>query len=120
MMAFDWVDYLRVAKDLAEKNDEASLRAAISRAYYAAFWTARILVEEDIGEIREARGVHEVVWNRFNYDKCSHGSSILDVGNLLKAQRIVADYRADKFIGRQAVQLAIRRAEALIADIKAL
>lgn len=39
---FTWKDYLDLADDLAKNNtDEAKLRAAISRAYYAAFCNAR-------------------------------------------------------------------------------
>jgi uncharacterized protein (UPF0332 family) len=41
-MSFDWADYLRLAESLvsnpnAPGPEEAALRAAISRAYYAAF-----------------------------------------------------------------------------------
>ncbi len=41
-MSFDWSEYLNVAKELAgvetsAASEEAKLRAAVSRAYYAAF-----------------------------------------------------------------------------------
>ncbi len=36
MPAFRWTDYLQLAKTLAASDDEAALRSAISRAYYAA------------------------------------------------------------------------------------
>lgn len=40
-MSFNWSDYLVLAKELAGESDEARLRSAISRAYYAVFCKAR-------------------------------------------------------------------------------
>lgn len=45
-MNFDWSEYLNLAKELAKQSsssatEEAKLRSAISRAYYAAFCKAR-------------------------------------------------------------------------------
>lgn len=45
-MSFDWSEYLHLARSLVGQSaslpsQEAALRAAISRAYYAAFCTAR-------------------------------------------------------------------------------
>jgi uncharacterized protein (UPF0332 family) len=45
-MSFDWAEYLDLAKELAQPSpasvlQEASLRSAISRAYYGAFCRAR-------------------------------------------------------------------------------
>lgn len=41
MNTFNWRDYFILAKVLARKQNEASLRSAVSRAYYAVFCTAR-------------------------------------------------------------------------------
>lgn len=45
-MTFDWYQYLVLAEHLYDNRDtfpdrEACLRGVISRAYYAAFWSAR-------------------------------------------------------------------------------
>ena len=45
-MSFDWTEYLNLAETLVREkaiftNEEACLRAAISRAYYSAFCAAR-------------------------------------------------------------------------------
>jgi hypothetical protein len=45
-MSFDWADYLKLAEALTQAPtvpgpEEAALRAAMSRAYYAAFCSAR-------------------------------------------------------------------------------
>jgi uncharacterized protein (UPF0332 family) len=58
-MSFDWADYLRLAESLVSNPnspgpEEAALRAAISRAYYAAFCSARNLAESR-GEMIRAR-----------------------------------------------------------------
>lgn len=40
-MAYDWSEYLALAKELSQKGSDAAARSAISRAYYAAYNTAR-------------------------------------------------------------------------------
>ena len=45
-MSFDWSEYLDLARELA-KFSEAGQRSAISRAYYAAFCTARYRKQAD-------------------------------------------------------------------------
>ena len=45
-MAFDWAEYLKIARFLQEQSgnslsEEAAFRCAVSRAYYAAFCHAR-------------------------------------------------------------------------------
>lgn len=53
-MSFDWSKYLNLAKELANQaiapaNQEAKLRAAISRSYYAAFINARNYLRDKQG-----------------------------------------------------------------------
>ena len=40
-MPFDWTEYARLAEELGTRADEASLRTAISRAYYSVYHQAR-------------------------------------------------------------------------------
>jgi len=40
-VAYDWSEYLALAKELSQKGSDAAARSAISRAYYAAYNTAR-------------------------------------------------------------------------------
>ena len=45
---FDWADYLTLAQELAtRRSDEAALRPAVSRAYYAAFCQARNVLRRE-------------------------------------------------------------------------
>ena len=46
-MAFDWTEYLTLAQELVQREEEACLRSAISRAYYAAFGKARERLEQE-------------------------------------------------------------------------
>ncbi|MBN2208367.1 MAG: HEPN domain-containing protein [Candidatus Coatesbacteria bacterium] len=53
-MSFDWFEYLSLAKYLSGKTEEtyaqeAALRSAASRAYYAAFCCARYVAERRFG-----------------------------------------------------------------------
>ena len=99
MAKFPWKGYLDVATVLAESDDEASLRCAISRAYYAAFHAARdyICETDREGELSRHGGEHETVWKLIG----RHGrgnrveSRIAEAGQSLKGWRNWADYRTD-------------------------
>ena len=68
-MSFDWDDYLRLAERLAEDasktgEEEAHLRSAVSRAYYAAFHKAEAHlrnVENDAKLIQRFRGNNKII-----------------------------------------------------------
>jgi uncharacterized protein (UPF0332 family) len=70
-MSFDWLQYLNVARELAgtattPANQEAKLRAAISRAYYAAFINARNHLRDKEGILIPKTSVaHKYVSDRF-------------------------------------------------------
>lgn len=52
-MAFDWSQFLELAKILkalgGRSNSDAALRSSVSRAYYAAFCSARNYVRDNLG-----------------------------------------------------------------------
>lgn len=105
---FEWAEYLRVARDLArEAGDEASLRSAISRAYYAALGTAhgRLLQH---GWRRPLGPLHHHVWRAYRRADNSACQRIGELGFLLREQRVRADYQIP-FPG----DIAIRAADAL-------
>jgi len=68
-MTFDWSRYLNLARKLAgtaeAPGDEAELRAAISRAYYAAFMKARNLLRDRDGLIIPRKNAHQYVIKQF-------------------------------------------------------
>jgi uncharacterized protein (UPF0332 family) len=67
-MEFGWEDYLTLAKDLSEdENDEAALRSAVSRTYYAVFNIVKDLLDEKEATISEnTDSIHRSVWNACN------------------------------------------------------
>jgi uncharacterized protein (UPF0332 family) len=98
---FDWIQYLRLAQWLCgagpSPDEEARLRCAVSRAYYAAFGRARRYLVELLGEqdIPTTGEVHEFVINYFreadDTDVALLGSDLDDLRDL----RRDADYAPD-------------------------
>jgi uncharacterized protein (UPF0332 family) len=98
-MTFDWYEYLVLAEYLYDNRDtfpdrrEACLRVVISRAYYAAFCSARNCARDfDSLPLKENGQDHGLVRNHYNN---SRDSKIKRVGNLLSRLRNLrneADY----------------------------
>lgn len=90
-MPFDWTEYARLAEDLRTRGDEASLRTAISRAYYSVYHQARdYLLAEGI-QLSRTDSSHKVVWNGY---KVIGGScrAVGVNGDRLNDNRTQADY----------------------------
>lgn len=70
-MTFNWVEYLNLADTIVRErarfsNDEACYRAAISRAYYATFCTARNRARDREGlAVTNTGADHNLVKNHF-------------------------------------------------------
>lgn len=96
-LPFDWQDYYVLAKELSEREEEAALRSAISRAYYAAFCSAQIKVMQRAPDLigEEGQGSHEVVWRWFRRQSNRSLAEIGVWGLRLRDDRVSADYRAD-------------------------
>lgn len=90
-MPFDWKEYLSLAEELAKRNDEAALRAAVSRAYYAAFCTARNHLRQKGNIIPNSEQTHKIVWESFKQKGKDH-AAVYQNGNRLKNKRRQADY----------------------------
>lgn len=98
-VSFDWCDYLKLAKYFIENSldinlDEAMMRTAISRAYYASFCTARehILISENIN-IRENAEAHKQVQLFFKKDSTNKEHMKIGINlERLRLNRNIADY----------------------------
>jgi hypothetical protein len=76
-VSFDWAGYLAVARELAGQtpatppSQEAKLRAANSRAYYAAYWSALTHLRDHDGDTSLATSdvpsVHAYVRDQYRY-----------------------------------------------------
>ncbi|MBK9613274.1 hypothetical protein [Candidatus Amarobacter glycogenicus] len=106
-MSFDWADYLKLAEALTRDPsspgpEEASLRTAISRAYYAAYRSASNLAASHGGEIvlSGLASDHGLVIDHFRY---AADPARQKIGGLsrLRSNRNKADYD-DVLSGRPA------------------
>ncbi|MCI0614558.1 HEPN domain-containing protein [bacterium] len=107
-MPFEWAEYLRLAEELAERqNDEAALRSAVSRAYYAAYCKACAYLNEKNIAVPHGEGSHDRVWNSFiNLPGRTH-TSIQGNGDRLKRRRVIADYKEQEAISTQDAKSAV-------------
>ncbi len=97
-MSFDWSEYLHLAQELAGQpatvaGEEARLRAAVSRAYYAAFCQARNYLRDKEGHsLPQGSEVHKFVYEKFQK---SSDSVRVQIGlnlNRLRIERNKVDY----------------------------
>ncbi len=126
-MSFNWSEYLILAQELNSRSatspiQEAHLRSAISRAYYAAYCKVRNhLVYKDHKPIpRGVKNVHLYVAEEF---KISKDTTRQTVGNLLHHLRSIrnkADYQdiLGRLPGR--TQAALVEAEEIIRLLSTL
>jgi uncharacterized protein (UPF0332 family) len=125
-MSFDWLEYLSLAHELVSlstgaPSQEARLRSAISRAYYAAFKMAfAYLRARDISIVFGKTDIHTYVLEKFKY---SPDRAHREVGvNLdrLRRERNKADY--DDSIDRlpDVTAKALIQAEKIVSDLTKL
>ena len=120
-MVFDWAKYLVLAEELAMRiTDEASLRSAISRAYYAAFCPARNRLLQEGEEIPKTGDAHTIVWTKYRESTQKHRRYIGITGDRLRRSRNKADYD-DEFPSISAVvQDAVVKARHLLDSLGSL
>lgn len=92
-MPFDWKYYLSLAQLLHRdhSNNQAALRTAISRAYYAAYHPAKDWAVNQRG--LDPKANHHEVWSLYLRD--SNDRTIFEIGShgdRLKRSRVHADY----------------------------
>jgi len=117
---FQWRDFLELATRLAHRGaDEAELRTAISRAYYAAYHGAAAYVRAQ--HILTSGHSHTRVWQALANDPDPARADIGVRGVFLKRSREYADYR-HPFPGALAeeAEAAILEARAIVAAIDRL
>ena len=119
---FDWHEFLDLARQLeASSLNEAVLRTAISRAYYAAYHRASRHVRVAQLAPTTKRLTHELVWSLFAESSDERYRDVGDRGVELKLERIRADYNA-RYPGdlAKSARKAIDVSEAIIRLIDAL
>lgn len=120
---FDWAEYLKLAEELANRHgDEAAQRAAISRAYYAAYCSARNKLEDWqlLKRNQRSKTSHQDVWGIFEDDSRPGWEQVGQEGHNMKEDRRKADYEdqirdLDRFTKK-----AMRRAKRLNSSLQRL
>lgn len=125
-MSFEWSQYLNLAKELAGQattpaNEEARLRDAISRAYYAAFILARNHLRDKEGHSIPTTGeAHQYVAAQFKLNPEPAHQVVASNLNKLRMYRNQADY-VDRFPGLSGItSVALRLAEEVISNLSGL
>ncbi len=91
----DWFLYHDLAQQWVGHGGEANERAAVSRAYYAMFCTARNELRDNVGEYNppECGSEHKYVWDSYKENRHPRASREIGViGNRLRRYRNQADY----------------------------
>ena len=96
---FDWLRYIYLAKVLIERNDEESLRSAISRLYYGFFGVVRrylINVKNKYYLRVHTHDVHSNVYDELRFSNDPTEKQIANILNKLRLVRNNADYDAEE------------------------
>lgn len=96
-MSFDWKDYVSLAEELLNREEESSLRSSISRAYYGAFCIAR---NRKSYKDYAGRDVHQRVINEYKNSNDENEQVIGQALDELRKSRNNADYNEDRPINK--------------------
>ena len=124
-MSFDWQDYLKLANELAPRpinaaTNEAKLRCAISRAYYATYCKARNHLRDEEGQVIPAHDAHRYVIDTLLNSTERKRKDLGKDLNRLRIDRIKADYY-DEFRGVAAqTEVVLLLAEKVISRLDSL
>jgi uncharacterized protein (UPF0332 family) len=122
-MPFDWTAYLDLARELAGQSsgpllEEARLRSAISRAYYAAFKTAfNYLCSNNPAARFQREGAHQYVCERFSHNPDVGWQNVGSLLDRLRRLRNRADYDDQVDDLRSDTQRALQDATDIIAAL---
>ena len=124
-MSFDWSEYLIAAKFYAQfsdqpPTDEAALRIAIGRAYYAAFNIARNFVEQVDGVVLPDVDVHNTISNYFGRSSDRNRVRIGQMLRTMRKNRNQADYDNTISNLQRKAEETIRQAEQIIRILERL
>jgi uncharacterized protein (UPF0332 family) len=86
---FSWLEFLRLADDLARNPDEASHRTSISRAYYSVYHVASARA---VGNGYVDQKSHVEIWKLYKKNANRDCKKLADIGFRMKKERVDADY----------------------------
>jgi len=120
MPPFDWSQYLVLAKDLSTRSDEAALRSAISRAYYAAYHRAKTFCASKAILITTSGGNsdHHDLWETCGKRAGITFAKVHTIGTRLKRKRKNADYDREIVGLASVVSDCIKDSDAIFFHLK--
>ncbi len=118
-MAFNWTQYLILARGLGSHSEESALRSAISRAYYAAFKTAEHFCEKNGFPPGDTGRPHQDVWDAFLKKGGRTFTSVYDNGQRLIRKRVISDYRTHEVVSQSMTQDSLRESYAILSYLGA-
>jgi|SRR5690242_6851275 len=89
---FNWSEYFRLASELATQQDEASLRSALSRAYYYVYHLALQRAEANNFRAIQGEASHKQLWRVFSGSPEPECQRLATIAERLKEKRERADY----------------------------
>jgi uncharacterized protein (UPF0332 family) len=127
-VSFNWTDYLTLAENLVRDPSspgpkEASLRAAISRAYYGAFCSARSFAETKDNPPLSRKGKasdHRLIIDHFAKFPDPDRKKISVNLDRLRSDRNKADYDDHLHQSNSLATISIQRAQEIIKSLQSL
>lgn len=123
---FDWATFLDLAETLSNEPDESCQRAAVSRAYYAVYCSARNKLRDENKYTPTGRGKdHENVWICFQNGPDKEHKRIYQTGCILKRWRAQVDYNDKvpnlaKYVRRAPIEARKLLSDLQAADLRSL
>lgn len=120
---FDWAEYLHLADNLLGQTNEAALRSAISRAYYATYNKA---LEKLLDEGQMSRSdptepqKHKAIWDLYRMSSERSRQQIGLDGDRLRKSRTSADYNAERQVFASDARMRVNQAKSLYQSIQRL
>ena len=93
MAEFDWREYFELATRLSANKDEASLRSAVSRAYYYVYHLALSRAESNDYKPPRESGSHIDMWRVYSGNPVPACLKLGMIGQRMLKRRLDADYR---------------------------
>lgn len=110
MTVFDYRTFLDIADELGQRNDQAALRTALGRAYYAILGVAyRALPQAEQARIGPGQ-IHDLTWVLYSAATAQTSRRVGGIGYRLRTVRRRADYRPDLSFSSRDMTLALREA----------
>lgn len=92
--SFDWQEYMQLARELAGRPEEGSVRTSISRAYYFVYNLAMIRAKANGYTPTPGESTHVQLWRLFGGSPEPECQRLSQMGLRLKQKREKADYES--------------------------